>query len=250
VNGAPHRLGQVVLNLLMNAAQALPEGRADAHEIAVRAGARDGRAWIEVADDGPGVPPELRQRIFDPFFTTKPPGVGTGLGLSICHGIVTAAGGTLALEPSERGALFRIELPVADHAAPAGDPAPARAPKARVLVVDDEPQVAAALERLLSPPHDVVYAGDARAALAALERDAAYDVVLCDVTMPEMSGPDLHRELARRLPRLAARLAFMTGDAFSPRALALLDGCANERLDKPFDVAALRALVSRIAAGA
>jgi CheY-like chemotaxis protein len=249
-SGAPHRLGQVFLNLLVNSAQALPEGRVDEHEISVRAGTTRDRIWIEVADDGAGVPPELRQQIFDPFFTTKPAGVGTGLGLSICHAIVTDAGGTLALVPSERGAVFRVELPVARPAAATPVPARGPEPRARVLVIDDEPQVGKALERLLGPFHDVAYVGSARDALAQLAEGRPYDVVLCDLMMPDLTGMDFYEELARRDPLLAERVAFITGGAFTPRAREFLERNRNERLDKPFDPEALREVVSRLAASA
>jgi C4-dicarboxylate-specific signal transduction histidine kinase len=248
VNGSPHRLGQLLLNLLVNAAQALPEGRVNEHEVSVRAGVAGDRVWVEVADTGPGVPRHLVKRIFDPFFTTKPPGLGTGLGLSICHGIATGARGTIALVPSERGAVFRVELPVAAAAPRAPETVPARDLKARVLVVDDEPQVGRSLQRILSPQHDVVCVESAARALAELERDPGYDVVLCDVMLPGMSGIDFFDELSRRAPRLAARVAFMSGGAFTPRAREFFEGSSNPKIEKPIDAATLRAVVYRIAA--
>jgi PAS domain S-box-containing protein len=114
------RLSQVVLNLLVNAAQAIPEGRPSENEIRVvtRRHAAD-RVVIEVCDTGSGIPPELKDRIFEPFFTTKPPGVGTGLGLSICHGIVCAMGGEITVESEVgKGSTFRVVLPTAHHASP------------------------------------------------------------------------------------------------------------------------------------
>jgi C4-dicarboxylate-specific signal transduction histidine kinase len=248
VNGSPHRLGQLLLNLLVNAAQALPEGRTDENEISVRAGVAGDRVWVEVADTGPGVPRALAKRIFDPFFTTKPPGLGTGLGLSICHGIATAARGSIALVPSERGAVFRVELPVAAAAPRAAETVPPRDLKARVLVVDDEPHVGRSLQRILSPQHHVVYVDSAAKALAELERDPGYDVVLCDVMLPGMSGIDFFDELSRRAPRLAPRVAFMSGGAFTPRAREFFEGSNSPKIEKPFDAATLRAVVNRIAA--
>ena len=114
VHANPSKLGQVFLNLLVNAAEALPTGRAPEHEIRVKTAAtEDGRVRVSVSDSGPGVPPEVRAEIFNPFYTTKPVGQGTGLGLAICHGIVTSLGGEITLDSQEgHGATFSVWLPV------------------------------------------------------------------------------------------------------------------------------------------
>ncbi|HET8733017.1 MAG TPA: ATP-binding protein, partial [Anaeromyxobacteraceae bacterium] len=186
------RLGQVVLNLVTNAAQAIPEGQPAAHEIAVStAAAADGRVELTVRDTGAGIPPEVLPRIFDPFFTTKPLGEGTGLGLSICHGIVRGLGGEIRVEPAPGcGTTFRVLLPAAPAAAAREAPAPGpAAPPARrrVLVVDDDPLVARAVARLAKAAGDVevtVRPGEVAERVAAGER---WDVVLCDLMMPEVS---------------------------------------------------------------
>jgi PAS domain S-box-containing protein len=255
VLASEHRLGQVFLNLLINAAQAIPEGRVAEHTVRVVTGsARDGRVLVEVSDDGVGIPAEIRSRIFDPFFTTKPVGVGTGLGLSICHGIVTALGGEIAVESEPgRGSTFRVLIPPASPEAGFAEAAPlqlALGRRARVLVVDDEPLVCRAVQRILSPPHEVEARGSAREALEALRGGAGYDLVLCDLMMPGMTGMDLHEKVRAERPGLAARFVFLTGGAFTATARDFLTSVPNARVEKPFEPAALRDLVARLLGGA
>ncbi|HEY6100797.1 MAG TPA: ATP-binding protein, partial [Anaeromyxobacter sp.] len=209
VDGSESRLGQVFLNLLVNAAQAIPDGAAERNEIRVSTRMHEGRVEIAIEDTGCGIPREVLGRIFDPFFTTKPVGTGTGLGLAICHEIVAAFGGEIGVESEVgQGSRFTVRLQpsrLAPHAPPPAPPAPAapEARRARILVVDDEQLVAEAIERVLSEHHDVVAVGSGR---AALERVAGgrFDVVVCDLLMPEMSGSDFWAELHRRDPALAA----------------------------------------------
>ena len=251
VQGNESRLCQVFLNLLLNAAHAIPEGDAKDHEIRViiREGST-GEVVVEVRDTGMGMTPEVQARIFDPFFTTKPVGEGTGLGLSICHGIIDSMGGRIGVESAPgRGSSFRVFLgvagtPVETRVEPAPVPAPGRA---RLLVVDDEPYVTRALQRSLSPEHEVATVNGARAALKLLEQGNRYDLILCDVMMPGMTGMDLYAELNRSVPDQAQRVVFMTGGAFTPRALSFLQEVANPKLSKPLDLRQLRALVGRSA---
>jgi PAS domain S-box-containing protein len=252
VLASEHRLGQVFLNLLINAAQAIPEGQTEQHLVRASAGMHpDGRVRVEVSDDGAGIPPEIRARIFDPFFTTKAVGVGTGLGLSICHGIVAGLGGEITVEGEPgKGSTFRVLLPAAPAAgeSPAAPAPPLPVRRARVLVVDDEPLVRRAVQRILSPPHDVQVQSDGREALATLLGEGGYDLVLCDLMMPGMSGMELHRRVAERAPALAARFVFLTGGAFTPGARDFLQRVPNPRVEKPFEPAALRELVLRLLA--
>jgi PAS domain S-box-containing protein len=247
------RLGQVALNLLINAAQALPEGRSEEQEIRVVVATDPrGRAVFEVRDTGGGVPPDVTGKIFDPFFTTKPQGVGTGLGLSICRGIVVGLGGEIVHEPRPGGgSIFRVSLPPAPSETPAPRPAASAAGAARrgrVLVVDDEPAVASAIRRALAAGHDVVTCGSAEEALAAFRRGERFDAILCDLMMPGMTGMDLHEALAQLVPEQASRMVVLTGGAFTDLARAFLARVPLPRCEKPFDSAELRALVADVVA--
>jgi PAS domain S-box-containing protein len=254
-----HRLAQVFLNLLINAAQAIPEGDVAGNVVrATTAAAPDGGVLVEISDTGQGIPPEVLPRIFDPFFTTKPVGVGTGLGLSICHGIVAALGGDISVESAVgKGSTFRVHLPPLDSPRAAPPPAVGEAPQAaapparrgRILVVDDEPLVGRAVSRTLASSHEVVVL---TSALAALERltspDETFDAVLCDLMMPEMTGMELYARLVAAAPALAARTIFLTGGAFTGPARAFLDGVPNACLEKPFEPGALRDTLARVLA--
>jgi len=247
------RLGQVMLNLVLNAAQAIPEGQSTAHEIAVtvRAG-EPGRVIVEVRDTGVGMTPEILARIFDPFFTTKPVGVGTGLGLSICHGILEAMGGRISVDSTPgQGSTFRVSLRALVRPGQSAPTSALFAPAlvriwAKVLVVDDEPSVTQALKRILGLEHDVTAVNRAREALELLDGGARFDVILCDVMMPEMTGMALHAELRRRIPDQADRVVFMTGGAFTPGAVAFLEAVPNPKAPKPLDRSLLRKLLDEM----
>ncbi|HYD39998.1 MAG TPA: PAS domain S-box protein [Anaeromyxobacter sp.] len=251
VRAAPHELGQVFVNLLVNAAQAIPEGRAGENEIRVSARAEADRVVVEVHDTGAGIPAADLPRVFDPFFTTKPVGAGTGLGLSVCHGIVTAIGGTIDVEsPPGAGTTFRVRLPIlrAEAAREPPRPTPAPAPKrGRVLVLDDEALVGKSLARLLSA-HEVTVL---TSPVEVLQRAAAgerWDVVLCDLMMPEMSGMELEERLQAEAPDLVSHIVYLTGGAFTERSRAFLEA-GRPHLDKPVDPVDLRARVAeRVAA--
>ena len=252
VAASSHRLGQVFVNLLINAAQSMREGQVQRNELRVTCRRSDeGRVLVEIADTGCGIPRDVLPRIFEPFFTTKPVGVGTGLGLAICHGIVTGLGGEIQVESGEgRGSTFRVVLPPASFRAlpsPANavPVVPARAHRARILVVDDEPLVARAIERMLARKHRVVAVTSAASALACLE-EGAFDVVICDLMMPDMTGMELHAEIAGRLPALSERMIFLTGGAFTDGAREFLGHVPNPRLEKPFDAESLQAAVDEV----
>jgi PAS domain S-box-containing protein len=250
------RLEQVLINLLMNAAQAMPESRAERNEIrvSIRPDA-EGRAVLEVTDNGEGVPPDVLSRIFDPFFTTKPVGVGTGLGLSICHGIVSSLGGHIAVysEPG-RGATFRVVLPTSD--ATEDDPTPSPAPlqvaaatgRLRILVIDDEQPIANTMRDLLGMSHDVVIATSAWEALARVRAGAEFDVVFCDLMMPGLSGVDLYERFRSLRKGLEQKIVFMTGGAFTPRAIEFLEAVDNRRIEKPFTFDIVERLARQVAA--
>jgi signal transduction histidine kinase/CheY-like chemotaxis protein len=249
VDGNDVRLGQVFLNLLVNAAQAMPEGDAGLGEIrVVTFTAPDGRAVVEVRDNGVGIPPEHLPKLFDPFFTTKRVGVGTGLGLWVVHGIVSAMGGDVAVESTVgKGTTFRLLFPptaaVATAEAPA--PAPVASRRGTVLVVDDEVNVGRSIERMLGAKHEVQVAHSGKEALARLAKGERYDVILCDLMMPEMNGRQLFDELAKQMPELSRTVVFTTGGAFGSGAAEMLQGLENPCLEKPFDEGELNALVAR-----
>jgi PAS domain S-box-containing protein len=245
-------LEQVFLNLLVNAVQALPEGRPENEIRVVLRTTTTGDVVVEVADNGAGISDDVRPRIFDPFYTTKPLGVGLGLGLSICHGIVTSHDGTIDVDSALGcGSTFRVTLPgrpYGGHAPhePAQRSGPTLAPSAkrlRVLVIDDEPTLGAMIRRELESECHVDVTTDARQGLKRLENDP-YDVVLCDLMMPHMTGMDLFEEVARRRPGLERRFVFMTGGAFTSRAAKFLAEVDNRLLEKPFDAASLLAAIA------
>ncbi|QQO12882.1 response regulator [Bradyrhizobium diazoefficiens] len=248
VHGNEARLGQVFLNLLVNAAQAIPEGRASENRITLSIrGGENNRAVVEISDTGTGMPPEVASRVFDPFFTTKAEGVGTGLGLAICHRIVSSLGGDISVESRPgHGTAFSVSLPHAGTPLPKAE-APVAAQSAkrrgRVLVVDDEPMLCATVERILSIEHDVTTFQSAKQALQLLEGGDRFDLILSDVMMPQMTGIEFHEALLRIAPELADKVVFMTGGAFSAEASAFLDRFPHRTIDKPFKSTALRRLV-------
>lgn len=241
------------LNLVVNAAQAIAEGRAEDNEIRVSTfmdPTRESSAVvIEIADTGPGIAPEVMGHLFTPFFTTKPVGVGTGLGLSICHRIVTGFGGSIdAKSELGKGTTFRIVLPAAPSERRASVPdAPidvTTARRGRILIVDDDPMVLKMLQRVLSAEHDAIAVGGGDAALARIVGGECFDVILCDLMMPQMTGMDLHAELMGVSAEHADRMVFLTGGAFTDGARAFLDVVPNEKIEKPFDLMRLRALIN------
>jgi len=254
VEGSAQRLEQVFLNLLVNAAQSLPEGRAE-NEIRVTLRPATGDLIaVEIADNGNGISAEVLPRIFDPFFTTKAVGVGMGLGLSICHGIVAAHGGNIDVESElGRGTRFRVLLPVRVHAGGIDVSVERAAPvvstprrRRRILVIDDEAALGSMIERMLTDDFDVDVVTDGRQGLERLCAGVEYHRVLCDIMMPEMNGMDLHAVTAEKRPGLERCFVFMTGGAFTPRAADFLATVRNRRLEKPFELADLRAVVDGV----
>lgn len=238
-------LGQAFLNLLLDAAQAIPEGAASRNTLQVSLGRSEaGGARLEISDTGPGMTPEVLARAFDPHLPRRPGGP-VGMGLPVARAVIESLGGTVSVR-SEPGAgtTVRVELPAAPMPrAPEPRRVDGGRARRRVLVVDDEPVVGKSLRRLL-PEHEVIVTSSAAEALAAIEANADVDVVLCDLMMPEISGIELFRVLEARHPALARRVVFITGGAFTPEAAAFLRTARNPVLEKPFDLRRLRALVS------
>jgi len=245
------RLGQVFLNLLLNAAQAIPDGAAAEHEIRIRTRTDGlGRAVVEVSDTGRGIPEDLRARVFDPFFTTRPVGEGTGLGLSICLGIVRSLGGEILLESEVgKGSTFRVALPAHQpERAAQVFAAPELPPPQRVklLVVDDEPYICTAIQRLLRREHRVTALTTVREALALLETGERFDVILSDLMMPEQNGEDFYKELNRVAPDQAQRMIFMTGGAFTPRSEEFLRSSPVPQVAKPISLEILQGAIRQV----
>ncbi|RPJ51251.1 MAG: response regulator, partial [Acidobacteria bacterium] len=251
VMGSEGRLSQVFLNLLLNAAQAIEEGAPERNTIRVRTWQEGATVLAEVQDTGSGIPPENLERIFDPFFTTKPVGVGSGLGLSIVRTILAGYHGTIEVESElGRGTRFLIRLPAAPVEATTREPAHvdtrvdmATDHRGRLLVIDDDAGVRKALRRILDS-HELIEAESGRQACELVATDEAFDVILCDIGMPNMSGIDVHSWLLEHHPRLAQRVVFLTGGAFTPRARAYLEKVQNPQVEKPFDTANLEKLVT------
>jgi len=243
------KLSQVFLNLLINASHALADSETRAITV---------RTWTEgsssvcaaVEDTGAGIKAENLSRIFEPFFTTKRIGAGSGLGLSICRNIIHEFGGDIQVESElGKGTRFVVRLPVWSEAAqlrstqgPVEPPVVAN-PCGRILIVDDEAALRQVMTRMLSS-HEVVSAASGHDALAILEQDRAFDLILCDLMMPGMSGIDVHQWLVSHDPLLAGRLVFMTGGAFGPSAAEYLSDAGNLKLEKPFTRSEFKEVVS------
>lgn len=247
VRASEPRLVQLFVNLLLNAAEALPEGNAIGEWVTVATRDVGDDVVISVEDTGRGVPPELLDRLFEPFVTDKPGGMG--LGLAICHGIVASLGGSITASAAlPRGTRFEVRLPALAEAevhpaAPAGARPKTPVTTGRVLIVDDEERLAETIKMALSPPHQVDVCTRSREVLGWLEDGRDYDVVLCDLMMPDLSGPDLYDKVKASRPELASRFVFLTGGAFTPRTRDFLHQVPNPRLEKPFDLEALEQIV-------
>ena len=246
------KLSQVFLNLLLNAAHAIGDGDPKKDEIRIRTWVDAENVFAEVQDTGAGIARQNLGRIFEPFFTTKPVGVGSGLGLSICRNIIAEFGGDLRVESElGAGARFVVRLPVRQRASElprarvAAAPTPARA-RGRILVVDDEPAIRSIVARVLEREHEIVTAASGDAAREILDNDPHFDVIICDLMMPGMTGMDLHEWLVTHRPALAQRTVFISGGAFTERASEYVARVGNTRLDKPFDPATLTRVVSEM----
>ncbi|MGH9776449.1 MAG: hybrid sensor histidine kinase/response regulator [Candidatus Acidiferrales bacterium] len=254
----PHQLQQVILNLLLNAEQAILEGHGSGHIWLRTFLTSRQRLGLEIIDDGPGIPPDVLTRIFDPFFTTKPPGLGTGLGLSIIYGILQEHDGEISVESDrEQGAKFVIELPavpasvdVADSRWPAHEAeAQVRRERCvsprRVLVVEDEPTVAQLISDVLREEgHQVDAVYDSQEGLTRIARNG-YDLVICDLRMPRLDGSAFYEALRAAGSPMQNRIIFITGDTLGRLTREFLEPRGLPYLAKPFLVEELKIAVNR-----
>lgn len=248
--GRRDNLGQVLLNLLFNAADAAETALHPA--VWVRVTATPSQVLLSVEDNGPGVPPEATSAIFEPFFTTKERGKGTGLGLKICSDVITAHGGYIEVHVRDGGgACFRVALPRC--AATVLSVPPPSAPgilslpstRGRVLVVDDDPIFSRAVRRALRPHEVRIAATAAEAEIALLDATYEPDLVLCDVFLPGRNGNVLHARVGERRPELSDRFVFVTGGALSAAETDYLRSCSCRTFFKPVDVRTLLELIQQ-----
>jgi CheY-like chemotaxis protein/anti-sigma regulatory factor (Ser/Thr protein kinase) len=247
--GNASRLEQVFVNVLLNALQSLSRDESRREQIEVTIEPWSGGVAIAIRDTGHGVAPDVLPRLFDPFFTTKPIGEGMGLGLAVAKGIVEGFGGTIEIASTEGvGTIVTIRLRThvsVEGAAPrviAPAPTP---PRLRLLVVDDEPLVRQVIGSALGDHHDVTTAESGEAALAAISA-ASFDVIICDMMMPGMSGRELHRRIAHAHPSLEQRFVFITGGSLAVELDAFLASAGVVWLSKPFKIEQLDALIAQV----
>ena len=256
VEADPDQIGQIVLNLMVNAQQTLSEFVGLRH-VTLKTGYDATSVWLHICDSGPGVSVDLRERIFEPFFTTKAEGVGTGLGLAVSRSMAREHGGDLVLESDAvasceaaldeiaRGAKFRLRLPLRVAPEPAIAPDTTNSTdnakrQVRVLVVDDEPGLTDLMRSIIEAAgHDVACAESGAVALEMLDV-ARFDVIITDLRMPDMDGAALWAAVRDRCPYLAQRMVFVTGDTLSPSAGRFLNENRALVLDKPFTAQDLR----------
>ncbi|MDX9721409.1 MAG: ATP-binding protein [Myxococcota bacterium] len=251
VLGSAGKLAQVFLNVLINAAQAIPEGDAERNRVVVRSYSDERWVRIEITDSGVGIPVEARERIFEPFYSTKQLGVGTGLGLAVCAKIVKDFDGHIAFDSVEgRGTRFVLSFPRLDAAAPSEEaaaptPVAQNNTRGRILIIDDEAPLRNALKRILGKQHELVVLSTGREAQRLLAEDQDFDLILSDVMMPELTGIQLHEWLWTQDAKLAERMVFLTGGAFAPGAAEYLAKTGNTTLYKPIDADAISAFCAQ-----
>ncbi|KQW51510.1 MULTISPECIES: PAS domain S-box protein [unclassified Roseateles] len=255
------QIGQIVLNLIVNAQQALG-ARDNGRRLTVSTGVapmtdgdrrRTPRVWLRVRDNGPGIATELRERIFEPFFTTKSEGVGTGLGLAVSRSIARDHGGELTLQDDDGfggGTCFCLQMPVSGEREVA-ETEPAPLPEtdecnARLLVVDDETEIAELIGEMLSGAGYEVMTAESGAVALAMLAEARFDAIVSDLHMPDIDGAQLWREVKARHPTLARRMLFVTGDTLSPIARQFLSEARCDSLNKPFSKQELLARVTAL----
>jgi PAS domain S-box-containing protein len=250
VTASEGRLSQVFLNMFVNAAHAIDEGDLENNQILVRTWTEGEMVCAEVRDTGKGIVPEHIDQLFEPFFTTKRIGEGSGLGLPISKGIVEGYGGTITVESEvDKGTAFLVRIPArVEEVSPAPTVASVEETeqvRGRILVIDDEPGIRSVIKRMLRK-HEVVEAHSGEQGRQILDNDQKFDLILCDMMMPVMSGVNLHEWLSETYPRLARQVVFVTGGAFTPGASEYLQKVENLHIEKPFDTNNFKSMVSEL----
>ena len=254
VNGDRTKLAQVLTNLLLNSAQAIPDGAPTHNRVTIDVRTEHGAAIVRVRDTGSGMTADVQARLFEPFFTTKPREAGTGIGLAISADIVRHHGGELRLvETSAQGTTFEVRLPLAAmQVEPAGDVAtpepPPPPPRLRVLIIDDERFLLDSYARFFANSYDVELALGGSEALARLASDDRWDAILCDLMMPQVDGVAVFEWVSAHRPHLADRMLFCTGGAFTPRGTAFVKRMGHRTLEKPVALDELMVAIERVAA--
>ena len=249
----PHQLEQVCINLIGNAIHALQKVSGP-RRLTIETKQENGHIHLNCGDNGPGIPPEIIDRIFDPFFTTKDVGEGTGLGLSICFGIISEHRGKIRAEnAAEGGAVFHIELPIVEPLNHQPSPPAvsslnhATSGPLHILAIDDELTLLKLLHRVLTPlGHTVDIVPEGKKALQKLD-ETAYDLVICDVLMPDILGTEIYESAAKKYPELSQRFIFVTGNVVDKDTRIFLERSGLPWLSKPFLPTDIKAAVNRTA---
>lgn len=253
IAGHRRKLIQVISNLLMNAVHAIEEKGVERGHVKIKTKLIGDQNHIIIEDDGTGMTQEVREKIFDPFFTTKSRDKGTGLGLSLCVEMIRMHREEIHVhsEP-QKGSQFETMIP--RHTGLTVKPIQ-KSPQvvstdqrqARVLLIDDESMLLKAMKRIMEPQHRVVLANSGKKALEIIREDAAFDVVLCDLMMPEMDGVVLYDEVRKIRPEFTKRFIFLTGGTFTDRTQKFAADTTNLFLEKPIEKEELFNAIHQIA---
>ena len=256
------KMHQIFLNLIVNAAQAIPDGDLQNNKVQITTQIDGDMVRVDISDTGKGISPEILPRIFDPFFTTKPAGIGTGLGLSICYDMIRSLGGNIKVKSTiGKGTTFSVYIPYkskeeiakAERAksvplmeSPAPEPVKQVKGK-KVLLIDDEPSLLKSIERMLEENHTVTTALGGKAAIEVLEKNKFdYNVIVCDLSMPDVNGADVYKFVKEKSPGLEQRIVFVTGGIYMPALIEFAATITNTRLEKPFAHAALEEAIEKV----
>lgn len=256
IRGSRAKLSQVLVNLLINAAHAIQEGSTQDNSVQILAKQQGDKVIIQVKDTGTGIPKDILKNIFKPYYTTKAHGHGTGLGLSICQEIIENHNGSLTVSSRENiGTTFSIELPVPSdmniskkkRAATEPPELPCESSRRRILLIDDEPLLLKSLARMLQSHHDVSVANGGAKGLSCLQENTDFDLIICDLMMPEVDGFHVYENLSREFPQLVPRLIFLSGGVFTERMSTFLEESKPRLLDKPVSRDALLEVIDEVA---